>query len=99
MTHRGDPNDHRRSNPYIEIIAHNNSGENVYVDKLLVNGVEYTKTTIDRNVLIGQFGVGTDMTKVPMQDAARDPLKNPPRGVTLEFFMSATPKSSLCPGY
>lgn len=84
------------SRPYIEVITHNNSEENVYVKRLLINGVEYTSPMIDRGILVGQFPVGTDMTSVSLHDPRRDPLNNPIKGSKLEFFMTNTPKSGLC---
>jgi predicted alpha-1,2-mannosidase len=58
---------------FLEVITHNNSQENTYIEKLLVNGQEWTMPSIDRKVLT-QVG-----------------------GTTLEFFMSSTPYSALCP--
>jgi len=56
----------------LTIKTRNNSVANVFVEKLLVNGVEHTSPIIDRSVLAD------------------------PAGCTLEFFMSAVEKSSLC---
>ena len=55
----------------INIIVYDNNPKNVYIAKLLVNGIEYKKATISRSI-----------------------LRN---GPTLEFFMSPTPGTSLCP--
>jgi predicted alpha-1,2-mannosidase len=56
----------------LEIVTHNNSQENTYIEKLLVNGKEWTVPYIDRSVLTSS-------------------------DVKLEFFMSSTPFSGLCP--
>lgn len=44
------------TNSVLNIITHNNSAENVFVQKLLVNGVEYTSPFIDRSVLAASGG-------------------------------------------
>ncbi len=56
----------------LHVITYNNSPENVFVQKLLVNGVEYREPFIDRSVL-------ADV-----------------KGVTLEFYMTSEPVSTLC---
>jgi putative alpha-1,2-mannosidase len=61
----------------LSIIAHNNLDTMVYVQKLLINGVEYRQPEIDHQFLMAQA------------DAAGG-------AVTLEFFMSDEPVSSLC---
>jgi len=45
------PETHVRGESVITILTNNQSAENVYVSKLLVNGVEYTQPTIKRSVL------------------------------------------------
>ena len=84
---QGENKGNAKDSPHIEIITYNNSDENMYVEKLLVNGQEYSSPMIDRSVLIGQFPVGTDMNKVDLKDPKRDPLKNPPKGSKVCYFL------------
>ncbi len=57
----------------LKIVTYNNSKENVYVEKLLINGKEYNQPVISRSIFMQL------------------------EGVTMEFYMSSTPKSGLCP--
>jgi predicted alpha-1,2-mannosidase len=61
------------SSSTISVNTINNSAENVYVEKLMVNGVEYKSPIIDRSVLTSKAGC------------------------VLEFHMTNTPASGLCP--
>jgi putative alpha-1,2-mannosidase len=58
---------------FIEMIARDYSPENIFVERLLVNGVEHRSPFIDY-LTLSQAG-----------------------GCRLEFFLSSSPKSSLCP--
>lgn len=53
---------------YLEILTYNNSDENVYVEKLLVNGQAHTSTVIDRTVLSASSGCKLEffMTSTPV---------------------------------
>lgn len=59
-------------------IVYDNSPVNVYVARLLIDGVEVKKPFVDRSELLGD---GSSKQK------------------TIEFYMSATPKSGLCSAY
>ena len=54
----------------LTVITNNQSPENMYISKLLVNGLPYTEPFIEREVLVA--------------------------GVTLEYFLSRDPITSLC---
>ncbi len=93
---------------YIEVVTYNNSPDNVFVEKLLLNGVEVTSPIIDRAVLTGQFtqqeydsiartaAAATTTTLPPLNDARR---AAPAKGSKLEFFMTNVAKSGLCSTY
>jgi putative alpha-1,2-mannosidase len=62
----------------LKFIVYANSPENVYIARLLIDGVEITKPFVDRSELLGD---GTSKQK------------------TIEFYMSAAPRSGLCSAY
>jgi putative alpha-1,2-mannosidase len=51
----------------LEVITYNNSAENVYVEKLLVNGVEHTSPFIDRSVLTSPNGCKLEFFMSPVE--------------------------------
>lgn len=47
---------------YLSIIAYNNNDTNVYVQKLLINGVEYKKSDVDHEFLLSQVNSAGGVT-------------------------------------
>jgi predicted alpha-1,2-mannosidase len=46
----------QRADSTLRIVTHNNSAENVYVQRVLVNGVALTKPFVERSMLVGSSG-------------------------------------------
>lgn len=75
----------------LDIKTYNNSVDNVYVEKLLVNGKSHSSAFIDRAALVGEL-IFEHREKI-----AKSAVGAATRGAVLEFFMTATPSSQLCP--
>lgn len=58
----------RKTDSFIDITTVNNSEENVFVEKLLVNGEEHSSPFIDRSILVAEGGVTLEftMTSIPL---------------------------------